>query len=542
MRRFLPALLLATVTATAGAQRVRRPTATADLDTYVARALRTFDVPGMALTVVRDGRVLTAGGYGVRRLGDTARVTADTRFGIASNTKGFTATALALLAERGPIALDTPVVRYLPEFALSDPYVTANITVRDLLSHRSGLGLGAGDLLWWPGTTYSRKEIMRRLRFLPLKHGFRDRYAYDNVLYLVAGELIETVSGKSWEQFITDELLVRMGMLHTTTRHSDAAAPGNVATTHAMVDGQLSAVPPMTSDITNAAGGINSTAGDMAKWMITLLNSGTTADSVALWRGWAQLQLWTGVTPMPVPHDGDLKMLGEMKWLKPMIDVQPKFSLYGLGFEVRDYRGHRIITHAGGLPGYTSRVTFLPELKLGISVLTNQESGDALDAVTRRVLDEHLGLGATDWTTILDSANTAMRAALARFRKESPDTRESLDSALRDTTTRPTLPPHKYAGKYIDPWYGTVTIDVSPAGALVLKMDATPGMIGDVTHWEHDVFTVRWRDRTLRADAYIWFQFDRDGKVESARMEPISRDVDFSFDFTDLRLRRTNLW
>jgi CubicO group peptidase (beta-lactamase class C family) len=496
----------------------------------------------MAVTIVRDGKVWAAKGHGVRRLGDTATVTADTRFGIASNTKGFTAAALLILADRGRIALDTPVVRYLPHFALSDAYVTANITVRDLLVHRSGLGLGAGDLLWWPGTTYNRPEIMRRLRFLPLQYAFRSRYAYDNVLYLVAGELIEAVSGKTWEQFVTDELLLKLGMRHSTARHSDAAGSGNIAATHAVVDSTLTVVPPMTSDNTNAAGGINSTAADMAKWMITLLNSGTTADSVRLWSEWAQSQLWTGVTPMPVPTSADMRILDELSMSKPMRDALPRFSLYALGFEVRDYRGYRIITHTGGLPGYTSRVTFVPELKLGISVLTNQENSDAFDTVTRRILDEQLGVGPTDWTEILERARISVLREYARLRKQIPGTRESLDSALRDTTTRPSLAPFKYAGTYTDPWYGTVTIDMTPANQLVLTMDATPGMVGDMTHWERDVFSVRWRDRSLRADAYIWFQFNRDGKIESARMEPRSSDVDFSFDFADLRLRRTSPW
>ena len=166
--------------------------------------MRTFDVPGVAVAIVKDDAVVLAKGYGVRKLGEPAPVDARTLFGIASNTKAFTATALGLLVEEGKLEWDAPVVRYLPAFAMYDPFVTRELTVRDLLVHRSGLGLGAGDLLWWPASTYDRKEIARRLRFIPPATSFRTAYAYDNVLYLVAGELIESISGQTWEEFVAD--------------------------------------------------------------------------------------------------------------------------------------------------------------------------------------------------------------------------------------------------------------------------------------------------------------------------------------------------
>ncbi len=180
-----------------------------DIDRFVSAVMKEFQVPGVGLAIVKDGRVILAKGYGVRALGEPAAVDGRTLFGIASNTKIFTATALALLVEEGKLEWDAPVVRYLPGFALSDPYVTRELTIRDLLVHRSGLGLGAGDLLWWPESTYDRKEIVRRLRFIPLATSFRNAYAYDNVLYSVAGEVIETVSGQTWEDFVARRILVQ---------------------------------------------------------------------------------------------------------------------------------------------------------------------------------------------------------------------------------------------------------------------------------------------------------------------------------------------
>lgn len=516
MQRALLALAAALSVSQLPAQRTPL-SAPADLDSYVAQVLRTFSVPGMSVTIVKDGKVLVARGYGARTLGDTARVTAATQFGIASNSKAFTATALAMLVDEGKIEWDAPVVTYLPQFALSDPFVTRNITVRDLLVHRSGLGLGAGDLLWWPASNYTRKQIMHRLRDIPLSTSFRSAYAYDNVLYLVAGEVIEAVSGLSWEDFVAKRILTPLGMRQTSTRHSDAASSGNVATTHAVVDGTLQRIKPLTSNNTNPAGGINTTADDIAKWLIAQLDSGRTG-ATRLWSQRAQRQLWTGVTPMP---------LGTRSG--PFAQVQPQFRLYALGFDVQDYRGTKIATHTGGLPGYVSEVTFVPSLKLGIAVFTNQESGGAFRAVTYKVLDHFMNAPAIDWRAAIDSAERQQRSA--------DGLKANGVRVLRDSLSKPSLPIVRYVGTYTDTWYGDVLV-TSQNGTLSIAMQPTPELVGELQHWQYDTFVVRWKDRSLRADAFITFQLAPDGQVESARMAPFSNEVDFSFDFQDLRLVR----
>src|SRR3954463_2786210 len=351
-----------------------------DIDAVVQRAMTAFDVPGISLAIVKDGKVVVARGYGVRALGEPAAVDAQTLFGIASNTKAFTATALGLLVEEGKIRWDAPMIDYVPWFQLSDPYVTREMTVRDLLVHRSGLGLGAGDLLWWPASTYDRKEIMRRLRYIPLATSFRSAYAYDNVLYLVAGEIIEAVSGTTWEDFVATRILARVGMTTSNVRHSDAARGGNVATPHARVDGTVRPIAPFDSDNTNPAGGINSNAIDMAKWMIVQLGEGKLADGTALIQPATARQLTTIVTPIPVGAGAP-----ELR------ELRPNFNGYGLGFGLRDYRGRKLVTHTGGLPGYVSKVAMLPELNLGIAVLTNQESGAAFESIVDHILDAYLG-------------------------------------------------------------------------------------------------------------------------------------------------------
>jgi CubicO group peptidase (beta-lactamase class C family) len=490
-----------------------------DFDAYVARVLETFDVPGVAVAIVKDGRVVLAKGYGVKTLGEPARVDADTRFGIASNTKAFTASALAMLVEEKKLEWDAPVVRYLPDFALYDPFVTRELTVRDLLVHRSGLGLGGGDLLWWPASTYDRAEIARRLRYIKPATSFRTAYAYDNVLYLVAGQLIERVSGKSWEDFVRTRLLEPIGMTGSTVRHSDAARGGNVATPHAEVEGRVRPVAPMTSDNTNPAGGINSTAADMAKWMMLQLDSGRVASTgTRLFSPASTRELWSLVTPI---RPGASTPAG-------LEHLRARFYGYALGFFVRDYRGQFELQHSGGLPGYLSLVTMLPDQRLGVAVLTNQESGAAFNAITYRVLDHFLGAAPIDY-----AVRYAELAKIARAR-DSATVRQATTS--RDSTSRPSLPLARYAGRYEDPWYGVVTLAVE-GNRLVMRFGHTPQLVGDLEHWQHDTFVARWRDRELRADAYVSFALNPDGSIDQVRMLPASPDVDFSFDFQDLLLK-----
>jgi CubicO group peptidase (beta-lactamase class C family) len=505
----LAALLLATPLAAQSAP--------PELDRYVARVMKTFTVPGLSVAIVKDGRVVLAKGYGVRQLGDPAPVDARTRFGIASNTKLFTATALELLVEEGKVEWDTPVIRYLPWFALSDPYVTRELTVRDLLVHRSGLGLGAGDLLWWPPSTYGRDEIARRLRYIPLATSFRSAYAYDNVLYLVAGEVIEAVSGQSWEDFVRGRVLEKVGMTDSDVLHSGAGKGGNVAETHAEVEGTVKPVAPFLSDNTNPAGGIMSGAADMAKWMIVQLDSGRVAGGGRLFQPRAVTQLWRDVTPVPInpapegaPH------------------LRPTMSGYALGLHVRDYRGRRLLQHTGGLPGYLSKLAMIPELRLGVVVLTNQESGAAFESIVYHVLDHYLGAKAPDYPAVFERM---VQKNLAEVK-----TAQGKEAAARDSTSAPSLPLERYAGTYRDPWYGDVTVAREGHG-LVIRFTHSPSLVGDLIHWQHDSFLARWRDRELRADAYASFWLNHDGSIARLRLVPSSPLVDFSFDFQDLDLR-----
>jgi CubicO group peptidase (beta-lactamase class C family) len=488
-----------------------------DLDQWVARAMRTFEVPGIGLAIVKDDAVVVAKGYGVRKLGDAAPVDARTLFGIASNTKAFTATALGLLVEEKKLEWDAPVIRYLPAFAMWDPYVTRELTIRDLLVHRSGLGLGAGDLLWWPPSTYNRKEIAQRLRYIPPATSFRSAYAYDNVLYLIAGEVIETISGQSWEDFISSRILAKVGMTGSNVRHSAAIAGGNVATTHARIDAKVRPIAPFDSDNTNPAGGINASAEDMAKWLRVQLSGGMLANGSRLFSAATARELTSIVTPIPVND--------------PPAELPPlksSFNGYALGFSIRDFRGHKLVAHTGGLPGYVSRLAMIPDLNLGVVVLTNQESGEAFESIALHVLDHYLGAPAFDWIDGFQKLKTRNAGEVAASERDA--------SASRNPSSKPSLSLSKYAGTYRDRWYGDIEVG-ERNGALSIRFTRTPLLTGTLEHWQYDTFIARWTDRELRADAYVTFALNPDGSIDQVKMRAVSPDTDFSFDFHDLLLK-----
>ena len=534
MTRMLAAILLAfsgaalaqtsappLVPATAGAV---APDPAAVLNAHLAadveRTMKLFDVPGIAIAVVKDGKVVASQGFGVRKLGALARVDGKTLFEIASNSKAFTAAALAMLVDEGKLAWDDPVTKHLPDFQMYDAYVTHEMTVRDLLTHRSGLGLGAGDLLWWPTTDFSTDEIIHKLRYIRPATSFRSSYAYDNLLYIVAGKIIAAKSGKTWGETIRARILQPVGMVSTTTSLAENAGNADVANAHSKIDDRIAAVKAMP--VPNAVGavGINTNADDIARWMNVLLAGGrvgldANGKETRLYSEKQAREMWTAQTPMRI-SEPDPKLAA----------TRPNFLAYGLGFQLRDWQGRLLAMHSGALQGFYSKVVLVPEAKLGIAILTNAESGGSLNALQYQLLDRMLNPAAsTDWIGIVKAVEDENHAKeLARLGKA---------SAARAAKSQPSLARTAYDGDYEDPWYGIATIK-HVGGKQVLTLSRTPDLTGTLEHYQHDTFIVRWKERNFNADAYVTFALNPDGSIERMKMQPISTETDFSYDFQDL--------
>src|SRR5260370_1239439 len=321
------------------------------VDQVVERARKEFNVPGIAVAIVKDGSVVLAKGFGVRKQGEGATVTAKSLCRIASNTKEFTTAALAMLVDERKIRWDDPVMQHMPGFQLYDPYVTREMTIRDLLTHRSGLGLGAGDLMFFPPGDLGRDEIIKRLRFIKPATSFRSAYAYDNLLYIAAGQLIPAVTGRSWDDFVRERIFTPLGMSNTFTDVAALKRGEDVATPHNALSGKLEALPQEDMDTSAPAGAIITCVADLAKWMNLQLNGGM-AGTKRLFSAAQSREMWSAQTILPIE---------ELSKDAPaaFAATQPNFHAYGLGWDLRDYRGQRFVGHTGKLSIY---LTHTPDL------------------------------------------------------------------------------------------------------------------------------------------------------------------------------------
>lgn len=484
-----------------------------DLDATVQRCLETFHVPGMAVAIVKDGKVVVAKGYGVRKLGEATPVDENTLFGIGSNTKAFTTAALAILIDEKKLAWDDPVQKHLPWFQLYEPYVTRELTVRDLLTHRSGLGLGAGDLMYFPASTFSREEILRRMRYIKPASSFRSKYAYDNALYMAAGMIIPAITGKSWDEFVRERIFRPLGMTTSNTSVRDLATARDVATAHTELDGKLTAVDFGGIDNIGPAGAINSSVAEMAKWVVVQLNRGQIPGGPRLFSEARSREMWTGQTILPINDPP-----------APLARLKPSFAEYGLGWSLRDYAGHKLVGHSGGVKGFVTRVLLVPDQQFGVIVLTNAEEGGAYEAIAQHVLAYYLHLPPNDWVEAYKLVRDKQVA--------DAQATEAKAAGARAADSRPSLPLPRYAGAYSDAWYGPATLQMQ-GSKLLLSFEHSPTMVGELEHWQYDTFKTHWRDRSI-PDAFVTFALKPDGSVDHFTMLPVSALADFSYDYQDL--------
>lgn len=491
-----------------------------DIDRIVQRSLDAFGVPGMSVSVVFDGAIYYAKGHGFAEINKPARVDDKTLFQIASVSKAFTAATLAILVDDGRLDWDDPVIDYLPDFRMYDAWVTREFSIRDLLTHRSGLPLGAGDLLMFPEAESSREEIIRAMRYLKPSSSFRSEYAYDNLMYIIAGEVVASVAGSSFEDFLEERLLFPLGMTDCAATLSRTNEKSGKATPHIEVDDELQTTLSLESDVGAAAGGINCSAHSMALWAAFVLDEGKNVDGEQVISSAQVEQLLKPVTLLP---SGGYAAQYTGAFL----------NAYALGWNVSTFYGQPFYSHGGGLWGMTTFLAILPQQGLAVFVSNNKLS-PAPRAVANEIIDQFLVDVApavdNDW---IDIVNDAMNA---RSSSAQAAVAEAESSRLADSN--PSLPLSAYTGTYRDPWYGDITISMNADGELWFESARSAPLSGPLVHFQFDTFIARWTERKYDNDAYVSFTLGAEGNVERIRMKAVSPATDFSFDFHDLDLVR----
>lgn len=490
------------------------------VDSLVEEALSKLNVAGAAVAIVKDGKVVHSKGYGVKSVATGEKVDAQTQFAIASNSKAFTTAALAMLVEEGKLNWTDKVVDHIPEFKMYNDYVTENFIILDLLTHRSGLGLGAGDLMFFPdGSDFTMHDVLTNFQYFEPQSPFRTKFDYDNLLYLVAGELIARESGMTWEAFIKTRIMDPLGMNHSSPALSYIKDHNNLASPHNTIDGKLKAIPDYQDMINGAAGGIYSNAEDLSQWMLMQLNKGKYGDSLSaqLFTAASQNEMWKMHTILNSGRN-------------PRYNSH--FAGYGLGWGIIDVQGNMMVSHTGGLPGMLSITILIPDINFGVVVLTNTEPGGAalFSAISYTIMDSYLGL---DDNQLIEKYSAHMQ------QREAAD---SVTIKVWETVAEANngaIHADDYIGIYEDNWFGKVEV-FKKGDKLWFKSYRSPKLNGPMYYYNANSFAIKWEYRDMNADAFALFTLDENGKAQSIKMKGISPNIDFSFDFQDLDLNRIN--
>ncbi len=444
-------------------------TARPDIDALarvIDQARETLGVPGLSVAIVENGGVVLARGFGERTLGQADAVDQNTLFAIGSSSKAFTSAAVAMLVDAGELSWNDRVMTRLPGFRLHDPYPTHNLTIIDMLSHRGGLP--RGDMIWY-GSKMSRAEIIERLPHLEPNSSFRSQFGYQNIMYLAAGEMIREVSGVSWDDWMATRIFEPLGMRDSNTSISALEGLSNVATPHVKTQDGVITVPYRRIDNAAAAGSINSSAADMAKWVTMLLGGGLAGhgdDAARLLTKGAIDVMWTPMTVATATGPA-----GALR-------AESNFLLYGMGWFLEDYRGERVVHHGGNIDGMSALVSLMPEHKLGVVVLTNMNGTPAPTVVAQTIFDAYLGKsdhdGPAEAKCVMDIVEKAQADARAQARE------------ARITGTTPTLPLDAFTGKYRHAFYGEITVALDD-GRLAVGFGE---LAGDLEHWHYNTFEI----------------------------------------------------
>ena len=467
----------------------------AGLDEWIEREMQVWEIPGLAVGVVRNDSVVYARGFGVLGLDDPRPVDEHTLFGVASTTKAMTAAALGMLVDEGRLGWDDRVVDHLPWFALDDPWVTREVRIRDLLTHRVGVGRMTGNRIQYMPNRL-REEIIRRMRFHEPEAPFR-HYVYSNVMYSVAGEVIPAVTGQSWDAFVRERIFAPLGMARSNTTVDDISEGENAAWPHQEIEGRVRAIPRRNFDNVAASAAVNTSVREMAEWMRLQLGEPGVHNGNRL----------ISEATMREMHRGQIALGGGT------LDAG-RVSAYGLGWRLDEYEGRRTSSHGGATDGMNTTLVLVPEEDLGVVVVTNTFN-NLMGAIANRVVDAHLGVPERDWGRLFREGYER-RYAAAQARRDSIE-------AQRTPGTSPTHPLERYVGSYADSLYDTAEIRMGSAG-LEVRFWEDETQVADLEHWHHDTFRAHWRNPAQR-EKFVWFTLGQDGEVDALKVQWTLRPV-----------------
>jgi CubicO group peptidase (beta-lactamase class C family) len=490
------------------------------IDLLMEDALVKFKVAGASIAIVKDGKVIHQKGYGVTSVATKKLVNEYTNFQIASNSKAFTTAALSILEDEGKLKWTDKVKDHIPEFKMYNDYVTENFNIQDLLTHRSGLGLGAGDLMFFPdGSNFTIKDVLTSFQHFKPVSAFRTKFDYDNLLYIMAGEVIARVSGMSYEAFVQKRIIEPLQMNNTFVG-SLLKDKTNLATPHSSESGTIKIIDAYDIGMGSAAGGIFSNVSDMSKWMLMRLNKGKYGDDLK-------------TTMFSLKNHNEMWRLHTVEETNLDPRYNSHFKGYGLGWDLADVKGNLKVSHTGGLPGMLSKVTMYPDMNLGIVVLTNTENGGGglFTAVTNIIADSYLGMDDFGWTD-----------KLVEWMKQDKNTGDDVSKKVWekvDSAKNIKVKNEDYIGVYEDKWFGKVEVLLKDK-QLWIKCMRSPKLNGPMAFYNANSFAIKWEYQAMNCDALAMFSLDETGKAQSIKIKGISPNIDFSFDFQDLDLKRVD--
>lgn len=495
-------IILLSVILTSYSQNTNYEKILSKLDTTFQNVYSEWNIPGVSVAIVKDGETIFSKGYGVKEVGKNDKVDGNTLYAIASNSKAFTSAMIATLVQDGKLDWNDKVQTYIPYFEIYDPMISHQVTIRDILSHRVGLGTFSGDVIWYK-STLKVEQIIKRLKYLPKKFDFRDGYGYSNVMYLTAGEIIKTVTGKSWLENIQEIFLKPLNMNRTIISPNKLDDLGNFATPHSLVDGKNIPIEWVSWEEIAAMGGLISSVEDIAKWMIFNLNNGINGEDSIL-EAKSRNLIWTPHNNFVVSHTKSN-------------DFNTHFRGYGLGWGLSDYHGNLKVSHGGGYDGMISSVTLIPDQKLGVVVLTNGMESPT-SAITNYTLDAFLNVEETDWST----------KDLERLeRRKKRDTRIEDRKNARVLDTKASLGVEKYTGTYKSDIYGNIIV-AHVDNQLTLDFEYSPDLKATLSHWHYDVWKINWdKEQAWFKFGTVKFNMDNNLKILGMDFDIPNNDIFF---------------